>query len=651
MKLFEAGRIGKLQTKNRIVMAPMGGGGYAEPNGRISSQSIDYYVARAKGGVGLIIAGAVYVENEIENHLVDGLWARYPAMDKALYVSRWSMLADAVHDYGTKLAIQLSAGFGRCLLPHITSLHAAVAPSSLPCFRDPNVIARELTTEEIGKLAKAFGLAARLVRVAGIDAIELHAHGGYLMDQFQTALWNKRKDKYGGDIDGRLRFSLEVIANIRAAVGEDFPIIYRYGIKHYTEGGRGVEESQEMAQRLERAGVNALHVDAGCYESRHWMIPPTYQPPGCLVDMAEAVKKVVTIPVIAVGKLGYPELSERVLSEGKADFIALGRALLADPEWPNKVKEGRLDDIRPCIGCDECLARGRSNKYLSCAVNPTTGMEREFALRPTENHKSVLVIGGGPAGMEAALVAASRGHQVTLWEKSDRLGGNLIPASVPDFKKDLRSLLDYLSTQIRKLGVDIRLGRAATPEMVKQMMPQVLIIATGASPIIPEILGVNKSIVATATDILLDSRDVGETIVVRGGGPQACEVAAFLAGKSRRVALVTRMGCLVPDWDPDSPNRSQLLEMLSQGNVEILTNTTVSEITDDGVIINNIKSGEKRELRADRVVLAVGLKSQDSLQQALLDKVAELHAIGACVQPGGKIIGAMWDGFRCARLI
>ena len=647
MKLFEPGRIGKLQIKNRIVMAPMGIGGLVEPDGRISSRAIDYYVARAKGGTGLITTGLVFVENEVENHL-DGVWSSRAQINRGIYVPQWSVLVDAVHDYGAKLSIQLTAGMGRLARPDTLRSQGAVAPSAQPCFWDPKVIARELTTEEIEKLAKAFGLAAGLVRRAGIDAIELHAHGGYLLDQFQTALWNKRKDKYGGDIEGRLRFPLEVIANIKATAGEDFPVIYRYGIKHYIEGGREVEESLEMARRLEQAGVDALHADAGCWESLHWLLPPIYQPPGYIVDMAEAVKKVVTIPVIAVGRLGYPELAEKVLREGKTDFIALGTSLLADPEWPNKVKEGRLDDICPCIGChDGCHERLYKGKYISCTVNPATGMEREFALRPAEKHKSVLVIGGGPGGMEAAMVAASRGHQVTLWEKSDQLGGNLIPASVPDFKQDLRWLIDYLSTQIRKLGVDIRLGRAATPEIVQQMAPQVVIIATGATPIIPKIPGVDKNIAVTAINLLLGSKDAGETIVVVGGGLIGCEVAVFLAGKSKRVALVEMMESLAPDVNPWV--RGQLLEMLAQGNVEVLSNTTVSEITDDGVIING-KSGEKRELKADGVVLAVGLKPQDSLQQALMGKVAELHAIGDCVQPR-KIIDAMWEGFRFARLI
>ncbi|MFC1916668.1 FAD-dependent oxidoreductase [Chloroflexota bacterium] len=644
MELFKPGRIGKLKLKNRIIMAPMNMVGLTEPDGRISEQAIDYFAARAKGGVGLITTGWVSVDLVVSNDLYAGVWSVRPRIDYQVYVSRWSILADRVHDYGAKLSIQLTAGFGR-VYPFLGLSFEPVAPSAQPCLHDPTVIAREITIEEIEKLVRSFGVAAKFAKTAGIDAIELHAHGGLLMDQFQSALWNKRTDKYGGDLERRLRFPLEVIASIKEAAGADYPVIYMYGLNHYIEGGREVEESQEMARRLEQAGVDAIHADAGGHGSQ---IHKAYQPPGFMVDMAEAAKKAVNIPVIAVGRLGDPEVAERVLREGKADFIALGRPLLADPEWPNKVREGRLDDIRPCIECnDGCFGRRIVGKYLSCAVNPASGMERDLALQPAESQKSVLVIGGGPGGMEAAMVAALRGHHVTLWEASHQLGGGLIPASVPDFKADIRWLIRYLSTQINKLGVDIRLGTVATPEMVQEMAPEVVIIATGASPIIPEIPGVNKSIAAIASDILLGKKEAGVNVVVVGGGLVGCETAVFLAGKGKRVTLVEMLGGLALHVTPQS--RPRLLQMLAQSKVEVLTNTTVSQITDDSVIASG-KSGEKRELKADTVVLAVGFKPREELEQALMGKVAELRAIGDCVEPR-KIIDAMWEGFRFARLI
>ncbi|MFC1961670.1 FAD-dependent oxidoreductase [Chloroflexota bacterium] len=645
MKLFEPGRIGNLRLKNRIVMAPMVITGLVELDGRISPRAIDYYVARAKGGAGLITTGVFYVDQEVENHLV-GPWATAPRADSIVYVTRLAELADEVHDYGAKLSIQLTAGFGRVAPP--PHYKTPVAPSPLPSFSVPKVICREITTEEVKKLVAAFGMAARFVKNAGIDTIELNGHEGYLFDQFLTSLWNKRTDKYGGNLDGRLRFSLEVIEAIKREAGANFPVIYRFGLKHYLQGSREVEESLEMVRRFEQAGVDALHVDAGCYEARHWAHPPTYQSPGCTVDCAEDVKKVVSIPVIAVGKLGYPELAESILQEGRADFIALGRALLADPEWPNKVNEGRLNDIRPCIGDhDGCMGRIVQRKYISCTVNPATGNEQKLALIPAEKHKSVLVVGGGPGGMEAARVAALRGHQVVLWEKSDRLGGNLVPASVPEFKSDLRLLINYLSSQLEKLKVDLHLDNEATPEIIQQMCPDVLIIATGAIPIIPEIPGVEKSIVATAIDILLGKKDIGEEIVVIGGGLVGCEIAAFLAAKGKKVTIVEMMRDLVPDMY--MANRHMLLEMLARCNVKSLTDTTAIEIVDDGVIIKG-NSGDKINLKADTVALAAGMKTHSELQDKLKDNLPIIHAVGDCIQPR-KIINAIWEAYRIARLI
>jgi len=646
MKLFEPATIGKLSIKNRIVLAPMGIGALAEPDGRLSQRAIDYYVARAKGGVGLITSGVTCVDHEIEEKTEDGLGS-LPRADSAIHISRFSELVDALHDYGAKLSVQLTAGMGRVAFGDILRKNKAVAPSALPCFWDPRVTARELSTEEVERLVRAFGLVAVFLRAAGVDAIELHGHEGYLLDQFQSALWNKRTDKYGGSLEGRLRFPLEVIEVIKTRLGKDFPLIYRYGIAHYLDGGRGIEESLEMAKRFEKAGVDALHVDAGCYETWYWAHPPVYQPHGCMVDMAEKVKKVVNIPVIAVGKLGYPDLAERVLQEGKADFICLGRALLADPEWPVKVKEGRFDDIRPCIGEHTgCLTRLFNGQYLSCAVNPATGMEREFALQPAPKVKAVLIIGGGPGGMEAAMVAAQRGHKVSLWEKSYQLGGNLIPASVPEFKKDLRDLITYLSTQVKKLGVDVRLGREATVELIQETKSDVVIVATGATSIIPQIPGVNKDKVITAVDLLLGKKEAGEKVLVVGGGLIGCETAVYLAQKGKKVTIVEALRRIFRD--ANRANYQQMLKMLADSNVTVLTSTNVSEITDTGVIINH--DGKREEVETDTVILAIGLEAKSNLYEELEGKVPELHAIGDCVEPR-RIMEAIWEGFRTARLV
>ncbi len=651
-KLFEPGKIGTLSTRNRVVMAPMGIIGLIEPDGRISQRGIDYYAERAKGGVGLIITGLLLPILDIEFGPLKKLGiSPVPRADSPEVIPRLSELAEAVHDYGAKIAIQLTAGFGRVLDPHMLALMGieTVGPSAVPNVWDPKVITRELTTEEIERIVESFKTAAEIVKAAGIDAVELHGHEGYLMDQFKTSLWNKRDDRYGGDLDGRLRFSLEIIHNIKEKAGKDFPVIYRYAIKHYIEGGRGVEESLEIARRLEKAGVNALHVDAGCYDDWYWPHPPIYQPPGCMVDMAEAAKKVAGIPVITVGRLGYPQLAERVLREGKADFVALGRALLADPEWPLKVREGRLEDIRPCIGChDGCLGRIVSFTPLSCAVNPATGNEKEFMITPAEKPRSVLVVGGGIAGMEAARVAALRGHQVTLYEKRDKLGGHLVEGSVPEFKHDLRLLTDYYCTQLENLGVKTELAKEVTPELVQQMKPDVVIVATGSTPVVPDIPGIENDRVVTAIDVLSGMREAGEAVIVAGGGLVGCETAVYLAQKGKRVTVVEMLEEILPKVF--EANKQYLFKMLAESGVNVLTNTTLARISDEGAIVVDKHHRYEAELKADTVILALGLDSERDLLKALEGKVAELYSVGDCKEPG-RIMDAVWDAFGTMRSI
>jgi 2-enoate reductase len=645
MKLFEPGKIGELPLKNRIVMAPMANR-LEEPDGRLSQRAIDYYAARAKGGVGLITTCTFRVirdENVSAMSLVHD-----PMVDDKMYLTRLNELAEAVHDYGAKISIQLQSWMGRTTRPGIRD-GGALAPSAVPCFWDTNLTTREMTTKEIKRLIGAFESAAEIANSAGIDCIELHSHKGGLLDQFMTSLWNKRTDEYGGNLGNRLRFATEVIQAIKRRVGADFPIVYRYGLTHYLAGGREVDEGIEIARRLEAAGVDALHIDAGCEETIYWIHPPPTLPPGCMVELAEMVKKAVNIPVIAVGKLGYPELAERVLQEGKADFIALGRQLLADPEWPNKVKEGKLEDICPCIGdLEGCEVRIEKRRYVSCTVNPATGMEREFAIKPAEQEKTVLVVGGGPGGMEAARVAALRGHKVTLWERGTALGGNLIPASVPDFKQDYRRLIDYLIAQVKKLGVTIELGKEATPELIQAMKPEVVFIAAGGTPIILEIPGIDKTKVTTAIDLLLGRKEAGRSVIVIGGGIVGSETALYLAQKGKKVTIVEILDSIARDMY-QRDNRLHLLKLLAEADVEILTETNVLKITDEGISIAN-KNGKTSTLEADTVVVAVGLKPDEKFSEALMDKVPEIYTIGDCVKPR-KVINAIWEAFRTARLI
>jgi len=665
--LFEPIRIGRILINNRIAMAPMATGGLLNPDGTLTQRAMDYYVERAKGGVGLIIAGVAKVENEIEQILIDGAIPRLLVSSKAS--SSLGELAESVHHYGSRIFIQLTAGYGRVLSGEAIDIGVKiVSASAIPAYYRPRVTARALSTEEVEKLVRAFGHAAEIVAAAEIDGIELHGHQGYLFDQFATAIWNKRTDKYGGDLEDRCRFPIEVVETIRDRIGRDFPIVYRYGLKHYmkdpwtgalkregyVEVGRDVEEGLEMARRLEKAGVDALHVDAGCHESLYWVHPPVYQPHGCLVDIAAEAKKAVNIPVIAVGRLEIPELAEKVLEEGKADIIALGRGLLADPYWPKKVQEGRTEDIRPCIGChDACINRirmGTQMRPLCCAVNPFTGRERLYALTPAEKLERVLVAGGGVAGMEAARVAAIRGHKVTLYEKSESLGGHLIEAGVPDFKKDIERLLSWCKVQLKKVGVSVVLNTGVTPELVEGEKPDVVIVATGSKPIIPEMPGIEKPIVATCTDLLLGKTRAGDTVVVVGGGLVGCETALWLAKQGNEVTIVEILSDLmVAGFPVFRANRIMLLDLLALYKVEVVTNTSIHEITDEGVVVID-KRFKSREVRCDTVALALGLKAENQLYNLLRGKVMQLYAIGDCKEPR-RILEAIWDGYSVASAI
>lgn len=645
MKLFEPGKIGKMTVKNRIVMAAMGTM-LTDLDGRLSQREIDYYVARAKGGTGLVITSASrsrQLEQLPFTPLVDQL-----VIDTKIAGARLNELAEAVHDYGAKVCVQFQPGRGRNTTTEILRSGGAVAPSAIPAFGDPSITARELTTKEVEWLAQAFQFSAEVVRSSGVDAIEINAHGGYLIDEFMTALWNKRTDKYGGDLDGRLRFLMEIIAYVRKGAGADFPVIVKYGLTHYLDGGREIEEGLEIARRLEAVGVDALDIDAGCYETMYWLLPPTTQPPGCLVDLTEKVKRVVKIPVIAVGRLHYPEVAERVLQDGKADFIAIGKGLLADPEWANKVKAGRLEDIRPCLGDHEgCIGRIFDGKYISCTVNPECGMERDLAISPAEKKKTVVVIGSGPSGMEAAMIAAQKGHKVTLFEKNYALGGNLLPASVPGFKHDYKSLIDYLTMQVNKLGVDVKLATEATPELVESMKPEVVFIATGGTPITPEIPGIDNEKVATAIDVLIGRKEVGESVIVIGGGLIGSEAALHLAQQGKKVTIVEILDTIACDMI--AVNRMHLLKLLAEADVKILTGITVLKVTDKGINISD-KKGNKSTLPSDTVLIACGVKPNNGLLETLRGKVPEVYAVGDCAEPR-NVFHAIREGFRCARLI
>jgi len=658
-RLFEPVNIGKVEIKNRIAMAPMGLSGLANLDGSLGPRAADYYIERARGGVGLIITGLFKVESEIDPF--QGVFSRMSRQA----LGPFAELAEVVHSLGARIFVQLTAGFGRVASAARLQGQTPVSASAVPYYWDPRQTCRELKTDEVERLVKAFGPAAEVLAAAGIDGIELHGHEGYLFDQFTTPLWNKRADKYGGTLEGRLRFPVEVLREIKGRAGRDFPVQYRFGLKHYvkalnsgalpgeefTEAGRDVEEGLQMAKKLEEAGFDSLHVDAGCYDSWYWPHPPVYQKVGLMADMAAAAKRVVGIPVIAVGKLAIPEIAERVIAEGKADLVAIGKGFLADAFWARKAEEGKAERIRPCIGChDGCMGRIAKTKPLSCAVNPATGRERAYRLEPAERPKKIAVVGGGPAGLEAARVAALRGHKVTLWERESSLGGHLQEASVPGFKKDLARYLDWAKREIEGLDLEVRTGVEVDAGLIRREEPEATIIATGSKPIIPGILTEGKAKVVTSIDLLRGRETPGDKILVLGGGLIGCETALWLAQQGKKATVVEILPALLSGGIPvQHMNRLMLLDLLRFHRVEVLTGASLLQISPEGAILQEGDSS-KREVDADMIVLAVGLAPEQDLYRSLRGRIPNLFLIGDS-RNAQNIMNAVWDAYEVARMV
>ena len=644
-KLFEPIMIGKLELKNRIVMPAMCSK-FGSEFGSVTDKLIDFYVERARGGVGLII---------IENTCID--WPVGKAGTNPIRADEWKFvqglhdLVEAVRPYGTRIATQLHHTGRQSSTIGSSEGSELVAPSPIPCPPVGGEIPRELTIEEIEALIGKYVFGAIISKTAGFDALEIQGAHGYLISQFMSPYSNKRIDEYGGDLKQRLTFPLKVVTGIRAAVGPDFPIIVRISGDEYIEGGLTIEDNKLIVRELELAGVDALSISAGIYESPPWyscIYPPMGMPDGCNVHLAQQIKSVVNIPVIVAGKLGNPVLAETVLREGKADLIAMGRSLLADPDIVQKAAEGRLDDIRPCLYCNEACAGNIARMWrIGCQVNASLGREKEYRIRPAQHSKKVLIVGGGPAGMEAARVAALRGHEVVLYEKEQQLGGQLVPASVPPFKQPLKQQVDYLKKQVEKLGVNVELGTEATPELVREMKADVIILATGATPLTPDIQGIERECVVTATDILLGTRVAGNRVAIIGGGEVGSDIAWFLGEQGKKVTIIEMQFALAMDMNMFS--RFYLTNKLDQLGIETLIGTTASEITDEGVTAVDM-NGDKRLIEADTIVLAVGFKSNNELAERLSSLVPDFYTIGDCVKPG-KIMGAIHSGARVARLI
>ncbi len=625
--LFSSGKIGTLATKNRIVMPPMVRN-YADENGFVTQRYIAHIDRIAQGGVGTMIFEASFIRPDGKGFSHElGVYT-----DEAIPGLR--QLVNAAHAYGVVVGPQLFHA-GRQTSSKVTGVQP-IAPSAIP---DPttNEIPRALKVDEIHEIVNDFASAARRSKEAGCDFVEIHGAHGYLITQFLSPFSNSRNDQYGGSEEGRMRFMSEVVQAVRKAVGSKFPIIMRISANEMVAGGLTLEDSAHIAKKLEELRVAAIDVSSGNYASfnRGYLIAPMSMPDGLQVPFAEWIKSCVKIPVIAVGKIRSPAMAEDIIRTGKADFVALGRSLLADPDWPKKAQDGRVDLIRSCIACNEgCITRLFSNQDVWCTVNPETGREKEFAKPLPEVKRSVIIAGGGPAGMEAARIAALRGHKVTLFDEHDHLGGTLLLAAMLPNRPGWSELRDYLVGEMKRLGINIRLGTKATAELAKKEDAEVAIIAIGASQNPPKIPGIELKNVVLSRDLLDGKARIrGEKVVVMGGGASGALIADYLSHREYDVTIVTSGREIAKD--APAVIRDLLLDRLQQRRVKMLTNTKILGIEKDKVLIKGPGESEELpgELPADTVVASTGAKSNNSLPDELRKFLPQVFVVGDAVQP------------------
>ena len=623
-ELFQPGTIGGMTLPNRIVMAPMGTN-LADADGSITQRSLDYYEARARGGSGLVIVEVSGVE------LARGRTIRRQiGIDDDKFLEGLSKLVGVIHRHGAKAAIQIHHA-GR--LGHADE---PIAPSSVqlpPTRRVP----REMTGGEIDEMIARYGSGARRALQAGFDGVEIHGTHGYLIAQFLSSATNRRQDGWGGDLRARARFLMEIIGVVRAEVGSRYPVWCRLTAKEYgLEGGIIPEEAEQVAQWAEEAGCDAISVS--CYGVGGWAAANMPHTPGALIPFAEGVKKAVTVPVMAVGRLG-PGLGCRIIREGKADLIAIGRALLADADWPNKVASGKLQEIRPCIGCHRCLELAPEG--IKCTPNPAMGIEQEMAITPASQSKRVLVVGGGPAGLEAARVAVLRGHKVTLWEQSDRLGGQLLVADKAPRKNHMRALRNYLVRQMDTQGVQVVLGKKATAAAVAEENPEAVVVATGSTSQVPQLTGLDRLPVVQAVDVLAGKAQVGQRVVVIGAERVGCEVANYLAHKGKEVTMTRRGERIATHLNPIASR--EIRDRLKDGGVQVLTAVKYEEVTGEGLVVTD-PTGQRHTLEADTLVLAVGSRPNSGLASELHSRY-DSKAAGDCLSPR-NLWESLTEGYR-----
>lgn len=633
--LSKPGNIGNLNLKNRIIKAPQttGMGGR---EGSVTDRLIRYYREQAKGGVGLVIVGYAWVDHIASKsaHCQIGI-----ADDEFIPGLAW--LAQEIQDRGAKAGIQIEHCGRQKFLGTPPMKTASRVPWEELHYNMGGSVPEELTFEEIAEIIEAFGDAARRAKMAGYDLVEIHGAHGYLITNFLSARTNKRTDWYGGSLENRMRLLVEVVTNTRNKVGTDYPLSVRLSGTEYEPDGITIEETVQVAQRLENMGVDVIHISGGNHHTMQHQVSPMYVEAAHNVWAAEEVKKALRIPVIASGSLNTPELAEEALTNEKADFVALGRPLFADPYFPEKVLTGRPEDVVPCIRCnDGCLDRSFFLfQSVRCTVNPALGKEDSRIITPADKKSKVAVVGAGPGGMEAARVCALRGHDVTLFEKR-KLGGALIEGSVADFKADLRHLIDYYSTQMDKLDVEIKY-QEIKPQDLNKLDFDAVIIAIGGKLVKPDLPGVDNPIVNDVLSLYRNEVILGNDIVIIGAGLIGLEAALYLAEQGKCVTSICRRDDYL--CDIGNANIGGFMERVAKNNFSVITGKRVESIQDNGVIIGDLY-GNKKEIAGENVILAIDFMSQDQFAKELsLPPNVKVHAIGDCIEPR-KIFDAIHEG-------
>jgi len=714
--MFSPIKVGGITIKNRLVMGPMGNVNMADETGKPSKKMIEYFTSRAKGGVGLITSGLIPVSHGIDPTVTEPNDLSYfPRIDASrTRYAGWRDLSEQCHAYGAKFFIQLTPGLGRVGSPEclMTKHRLPVSASTNPNFYIPEIPCKKLSDRKAARIIKNAAQAACDAKAATIDGVYLHGHEGYLLEQMSNPAFNRRHGRYG-DYE---RFGLDLVREIRERVGAKYPIMYRidlslvlketYGNKIGSikslkkfKNERTVDQSLQYMKHLVEAGVDIFDVDLGCYDNWWYPHPSSGMAPGCYLDVSKIVKEYfrdngvksnlgLDVPVVAVGKLGYPDLAERALRQNQCDMIMLARPLLADPEWPNKAFSGRVDDIRPCIGDQEgCINEFVEGGHIQCAVNPITGFEDVFngsELSKVDMPKKVAVVGGGPSGIMCALVLAKRGHEVSLFEKGSELGGMMIPGSVPKIKFDMVNYREYLIRQIEKTkNITLSLNCEVTEQMLEDGDFDSAVIACGTTAVIPPIEGAkDRDDVRTAIDLLNNPAIIGENkkVVIVGGGDVGCETAYYLSQEKKCDVCIVEM---LPNLMSGTctANRGYLLYNLNRAGVTVHNCTEVLKIEDDRVLVSknygknvpdpfnswnpllpeNIKNPLAKkiqddcrplEIEFDHVLFAAGVKKNDSLYFKLQRgaKIKDLHNIGDSCNLG-RIFEAIKSAYHVGTLI